>query len=97
MLSATIRVPARDSSSAHPRYSGLLRLSASMKTRSNGPPPSAASVGSVSMADPTRISTTSANPARSTFARATSAWCGFASSVTSRPSAGSARASQIVL
>jgi hypothetical protein len=93
MLSATIRLPARVRRSAHSRYSGLLRLSASMKTRSNGP----ASVGSVSIAAPTRTSTTSAKPARSTFARATSAWRGFASNVTSRPPGGSARASQIVL
>src|SRR5258707_621848 len=41
-----------------------------MNTRSNGP--SADSVGSTSMARPTRMSTLSASPARAMFARATS-------------------------
>ena len=75
----------------------MLGLSASMKIRSNGPRPSAASCGSVSSAGPRRSSTTSASPARAMLARATSACFGSTSSVISRPPAGSARASQIVL
>ena len=46
---------------------------------------------------PTRTSTISDNPARAMFARATPACFGSNSSETSRPPAGSARASQIVL
>jgi hypothetical protein len=63
----------------------------------NGCSPSRSSAGSVSSAGPTRTATRSATPARARFARATAACRSSSSSVTSRPSGGSARASQIVL
>jgi hypothetical protein len=65
--------PGRVSRNAQARYSGLLGLSASMKTRSNGPRPSSTSLGRVSRARPTRTSTRFARPARAMFVRATSA------------------------
>ena len=54
-LSTMISVPGRESCSAHWKYSGVLGLSASMKTRSNGEKPSRSSLGSVSIAGPTLI------------------------------------------
>src|SRR3954452_21613013 len=65
-----------------------------MKVRSNLSP---SNDGSDSAAGPTTMSTRSPTPARSRLARATSAYAGLSSSVVSLPSAGIARASQIVL
>jgi hypothetical protein len=67
------------------------------KTKSNGAYPSEAICGRVSNAFPTRTSTLSDRFARAIFARATAACFGLYSKVTSLPSAGRARPSQIVL
>src|SRR5271163_2275613 len=96
-LSTTITAPDRLRRNAHEKYAELFGLSASMKTKSKGAPPSVARIGSVSSAAPTLRSMRSARPARPKLPRATSARRGSASSVTSRPCGGNARASQIVL
>ena len=54
----------------------MLVLSASMKTKSNGPSPSASILGNVESAAPVLISTLSPRPALATFRRATSACLG---------------------
>ena len=83
-LSTIISAPGRDILSADSKYAGMFALSASMNVRSNGRSvrPRGAEE---SLAFPTITSTLSPNPARSTFALATSACFGSISMVTRVP------------